>query len=190
MKNRKVSQITSTALDIAILIGFQAASAALGQLVTGSLVNLTLIMSVMTCGLMSGLTVSLVSPVFAKLLGIGTPLWSLIPFIMLGNAALVIVWHYVCKMKFANVQIVRITALISAAGVKFLVLYFGIVKIAIPFLLDLPASQATAISGAFSVTQLVTASIGGAVAIAILPVTLKYKNKIEGRVEQDADKNK
>ena len=87
--NRKQSVlwITCTAVFIALLIVMQAATAPLGNsIVTGSIVNLLLVTSVMTCGLSSGLTVAAVSPVMAKFLGIG-PLWSLIPFIAAGDVA-------------------------------------------------------------------------------------------------------
>lgn len=88
-KNR-VLRITRTAVLIALLVVLQAALMPLNNsLITGSIVNLVLIISVMTCGLSSGLCVAAVSPVIARLFGIG-PLWSLIPFIAAGNAALVV----------------------------------------------------------------------------------------------------
>ena len=87
---RNILWITRTAIFIALLIVLQAATAPLGNIiVTGTIVNLLLIVSVMSCGLASGLTVAAISPVMAKFLGIG-PLWSLIPFIAAGNAALVL----------------------------------------------------------------------------------------------------
>jgi len=59
IKNKRTQWITLTASFTALLIGFQAFTAPLGQFVTGSLVNLVLVVSVMTCGLASGLTVAL-----------------------------------------------------------------------------------------------------------------------------------
>ena len=171
MKNNKeIFWITRTAIFIALLVVLQAATASLGnQFITGSIVNMMLVVSVMTCGLASGLTVASVSSVMAKLLGIG-PLWSLIPFMIAGNITLVLIWHFIgnrniSKNKFAA----YITALIIAAIMKFAVLYIGIVKIAVPVLLKLPATQATVISGIFSFPQLITATIGGVIAIIIFP---------------------
>ncbi|MCL2158476.1 MAG: hypothetical protein FWH48_03620 [Oscillospiraceae bacterium] len=176
MKNKGILWIAQTAIFVALLIGGQAATASFGQLVTGSWVNAMLIISVMTCGLASGLTVAALSPVFAKLFGIG-PLWSIIFFIMAANAALVLTWHLIGNMKFANVHLVRILALCAAAICKFLVLYIGIVQLAVPFLLNLPEPQAAAVSALFSLPQLITASIGGAIAIAILPAIEKITTK-------------
>jgi len=175
MKNNKGALwITSTAIFIALIVVGQLATTSFGNtLITGSWVNLMLIMAVMTCGFSSGAIVALTSPIFAKLLGIG-PLWELIPFIMLGNVILILVWYMIGKMKFSNEHIVRVITLTIAAACKCLTLYLGIVKLAIPFLLNLPDPQVTKISAMFSIPQLFTALIGGALAVAILPVVSKF----------------
>ena len=171
-KNR-ILWITRTAVFIALLIVLQLATAPLGNtIVTGTIVNLILIVSVMTYGLAPGLTVAAVSPVAAKFLGIG-PLWTLIPFIILGNIVLVVIWHFIGNL-FAKERkgAAYVAALVIAAIAKFLTLYIGIVKISIPVFLNLPEKQAIIISNMFSVPQLITAFIGGVIAAVILP-TLK-----------------
>ncbi len=173
VKHKNILWITRTAVFTALLIVIQAATAPLNvTLVTGSLVNLILILSVMTCGLLSGLTVAALSPFFAKLLGIGPAFWTLIPFIALGNIVLVFVWHLVANRRIVNSMVSHIMALVLAAVLKFLMLYAGIVMIAVPVLMGLPEKQASVLSATFSFPQLITASIGGAVAMLILP-TLK-----------------
>lgn len=168
--NKKRTQwITHTALFIAMLAVLQAATAPLGNIIiTGSIVNLLLIISVMTCGLASGLSVAVISPIIAKLIGIG-PFWVLIPFITAGNVILVLLWHFVGGRETNHRYAAGIIALITAAASKFFVLYIGIVKIAVPLLLNLPEQQAKVISSMFSFTQLITAAIGGIIAIMILP---------------------
>ncbi len=171
--NDKIRYITRTAVFLALLIVLQAATAPFGStILTGSAVNLVLIVSVMTCGLGSGMTVALVSPVLAKCLGIG-PLWMLIPFIAAGNAALVLLWHAVGNRRFVKQRFPYIAALVLAAAAKFLVLYFGVVQVAVPFLLHLPEKQAAVISEMFSFPQFITAVIGGTLAAAMLPVIKK-----------------
>ena len=161
--------ITRTAVFIALLIVLQAATAPLGNvLITGSIVNLLLIVSVMTCGLASGLSVAVISPIIAKLIGIG-PLWVLIPFIAAGNIILVLLWHFVGTRNIKSKNAAYIAALIAAAAGKFCILYIGIVKIAVPLLLNLPEQQTKVISNMFSLTQLVTALTGGVIAVMILP---------------------
>lgn len=172
--------ITRTAIFIALLIVLQAATAPLGNtIITGSIVNLLLIVSVMTCGLASGLSVAAVSPFMAKFLGIG-PLWSLIPFIALGNAALVLLWYFIGNRNMGRKYTAYIVALFGAAVTKFLVLYIGIVQIAIPVFLGLPEQQAAVISNMFSIPQLVTALVGGALATVLFP---RLKKVIAGGKE-------
>lgn len=169
---KNVLWITQTAAAIALLIVAQAVTGSMGQLVTGSLVNLILIVSTMVFGLGSGLAVSALSPVFAKLLGIG-PLWEIIPFIMLGNMALALLWRLIGKRPFAREPVPAVAAAVAAAAGKFLTLYVTIVQIAIPLLLNLPEKQAQVISATFSLPQLLTALIGGALALIILPLLQK-----------------
>jgi hypothetical protein len=168
---QKILWITRTAVFIALLIASQAATAPLGNtLITGSIVNLLLIVSGMTGGLASGLSVACVSAVIAKLLGVGPLLWGIVPFQIAGNATLVLLWHFIGNRSIGGKRYVAyIAALVAAAVAKFLVLYIGVVHIAIPVFLGLPAPQAAVISHMFSIPQLITASIGGAVAAIILP---------------------
>ncbi len=174
--NNKVLWITRTAALTALLIVMQAATASLGNtLVTGSIVNLILIVSVMTCGVSTGITVGIISPVFAKIFGIG-PFWSLIPFIIVGNIVLIILWHLIGNCKTKKIKLSYVIAMIVAAGAKFLVLYLGIVKLAIPVFLKLPEQKASVISNIFSIPQLITALIGGALALIILPVLKRAIN--------------
>jgi hypothetical protein len=168
MKNQsRIRWVTRTAVFLALLVVLQSLTASFGStLVTGSMVNLMLIVSVMICGLTSGLSVAALSPILAKLLGIG-PFWSLIPFIIAGNVALVLLWHFLGRLGGAKGPVLATAA---AACAKFLVLYGGIVKVAIPFLLQLSGQQAAVVSHMFSLPQLVTALIGGAAASLILPL--------------------
>ncbi len=169
----KIHWITRTAILIALLVVMQLVTTPLGTtIVTGSIVNMLLIVAVMTSGLASGLTVAVISPVMAKLVGIG-PLWELIPFIILGNATLVLLWHIIGNRQMGRQYIAYVAALAVAAVAKFLVLYLGIVQLAVPLLLNLPAQQAAVVSGMFSVPQLFTAMAGGAVATLVLPALKK-----------------
>ena len=165
---RKILWITRSSILIALLIILQVATAPLGQFVTGSIVNLILAVSVMTCGLATGLSVAAISPVMAKLWGIGL-LWSLIPFIAAGNIVFVILWHCIGNRNMGHKCTAYVVALIAAAIAKFLVLYIGIVRVAIPMILSLPEQQAAVISIIFSIPQLITALIGGGIAALLLP---------------------
>jgi len=167
----KVLFITRTAVLIAMLIGWQIASAPAGNtLVTGSGVNLILIISVMLSGLPSGVTVAVVSPVMAKLFGVGPLFAQLIPFQIIGNTVLVLLWHYIGGIEAKNKNVPYIIAVITAAVVKFFVLYIGVAKLAVPVILKLPEAQASKIIQMFSLPQLFTATIGGILAAMMLRV--------------------
>jgi len=166
--------ITRTAIFIALLIVTQAVTVAFGnQFITGSAVNLILIIATMTCGLPSGLTVGLISPVFATFLGLGPQFPPIIPVMMLGNAVLTVAWGLIGNQVIISKHVSRVIALVAGALSKYLVLYFGVVHIAIPLFMDLPEERAAVISGIFSIPQLITASIGGTIAVIILPVMKK-----------------
>ena len=171
---KKTAQITSTGALTALLVVLQAATAPLGNtLITGTLVNALLIVSVRSCGLWPGVFVSVLSPVMAKLVGIG-PLWSLIPFIALGNTTLVLVWHFAGKGLRNRKYLAAVIPLAAGALAKAAVLYLGIVRLAVP-LLRLPQPQAAAISAMFSLPQLITALLGGILALPVCAVLKKLR---------------
>ena len=168
--NQNIKWITQTALCTAFLIVLQLLTSSFGNtLVTGSFVNMVLIISLVMCGISTDITVAIVSPVFAKLIGIG-PLWSLIPCIVLGNISIILIW-YIFANKYKN----DILAWLLGAVTKFFVLYVGVVRFTIPILLKLPEKKAIIISTAFSIPQLITALIGGGIALIIVPVLKKSR---------------
>jgi len=170
--HKRVLWITRTAVLIALLVVLQAATRLLGnQILTGSVVNMMLIISIMTCGYATGLPVAILSPVIATLLGIG-PSWLIVPFIAAGNTTLVLLWHMIGNRELGNEYVAYIAALIIATAAKFVVLYAGIILVAIPYILNVSEQQAAVITSTYSFQQLITASVGGLCAIILLP-TLK-----------------
>lgn len=169
MKN-KTLWIAETAVLTALLVVLQGVTASAGQLVTGSCVNAVLAVAVLTAGLWSGVMVAIISPFCAFLFGIGPQLLQLIPLIALGNVILVVVLHSVA----ANAEPLwqRIVGVIMAAGAKALILWLAIVKLLCQ-LLPLPEAQISKFSTMFSWPQFVTALMGGAVALLIVPVIQK-----------------
>ena len=82
--NKRVLWITETAVMLALLVSLQALTKPLGQLVTGSCVNAVLAIAVLVGGLGCGITVAVISPVLAFLLGIAPQILT-VPAIMVGN---------------------------------------------------------------------------------------------------------
>ena len=169
MKN-KTRWITETAIMLALLVILQAVTKSAGQLVTGSCVNAVLAVSVLVSGLSSGLTVALLSPFAAFLLGIGPQLLPIVPAIALGNAVYVLLLSRLCGQKPPVWR--KTLALCGSAGAKFLTLYLVVVKLLCSILLLKPPQIAT-FSTMFAWPQLITALIGGAAALLIVPVIRK-----------------
>ena len=185
--NKKVLWITETAVMLALLVALQALTKPLGQIVTGSCVNTVLAVTVLLVGISGGITVALISPVCAFLLGIAPNVVTVLP-IMLANVCYVALL-YVLAGKGNTPLWKKPMALISASVVKFGVLYLLVVKVicgiasgsllgkklgdvvvlAPPMLQKLPVM--------FTWPQLITALIGGAVALAIMPVLRKALKK-------------
>ena len=185
--NKKIRWITETAAMLALLVTLQALTKPMGQLVTGSFVNAVLAISALFAGLLSGITVAIISPVLAYLLGIAPNFVTVLP-IMLGNVCFVVLLRLIAGKSYKPVWRQPV-ALVTAAGVKFAVLYLLVVKVicgvasgallgkklgevvvlAPPMLKMLPTM--------FAWPQLITALIGGGVALLIAPVLRKALRK-------------
>ena len=177
---KNIRWITQTAVMLALLVALQALTKPMGQLVTGSCVNAVLAITALLVGMGSGIAVALISPVCAFLLGIAPNFVTVLP-IMAGNACFVALLRLLCGKAILRQGV----ALVTAAGVKFGVLYLLVVKVicgfasggllgkklgsvvvlAPPMLQKLPAM--------FTWPQLITALIGGAAALLIVPVLRK-----------------
>lgn len=170
MKNKSL-QITQTAVLTALLVLLQSVTKAGGQLVTGSCVNAVLGIAALLCGAWIGVSVAVISPFFAFLLGIGPQIISIVPAIAVGNVVYVLILHFLCSKK--NFPIFRQgIGLLCAAVCKFLALYLIVVQLLCQ-VLPLPEKQVAIFSTMFSWPQLITALIGGAVALLTVPILRK-----------------
>jgi predicted membrane protein len=143
--------LTRAAVLLALAIAFQ--SLRLGQAVTGPAVNAILLTAGVVIGPWGGAAIGLLTPVTAFFLGVLKPVLApAIPFIMLGNAVLVLIFAYGRRM---NVYL----AIIAAAAAKYLLLSAAVV-----YIISLPGP----VSVALRLPQLFTALGGGLVALVIL----------------------
>ena len=184
---QKIRWITQTAVMLALLVALQTITKPLGQLVTGSFVNAILALTVLLVGISGGVTVALISPIFAFLLGIAPNLVTVLP-IMLGNTCFVVLLRLIAGSSHKPLWRQPV-ALVSAAVVKFGVLYLLVVEVicgvasgallgkklgsvvvlAPPMLKLLPTM--------FAWPQLFTALIGGGVALLMAPALRKALHK-------------
>lgn len=175
--HNRVLWITRTAALVALLIVLQWATAGTkafaGQYITGSCVNAVLVVSALMAGLWSGVTVAVLSPFCAYLLGIGPKLIQIVPGVAVGNLVFVLVLYFLIGTE-PKAIVRQAIGLLVAAAAKFLTLYLVIVKGIVPALsANLKPQQIAVFSAMFSWPQLVTALIGGVVALLILPLVRK-----------------
>ena len=179
---KKLLWITETAIMLALLVTLQALTKPMGQLLTGSCVNAVLAVSALVGGLSCGLTVAVISPVLAYLLGIAPQILT-VPAIMVGNAVYVVLLSVLADKTGKNI-VKQVTAWVAAAAAKFAALYAIVVLLICGVLSEsllasgvMKAPMLKALPATFSWPQLFTALIGGAVALLIVPVLRKALHK-------------
>ena len=180
--NKKIRWITETAVMLALLVSLQALTKPMGQLVTGSCVNAVLAVSALVGGLSCGLTVALISPILAFLLGIAPQILT-VPAIMVGNSVFVVLLSLLADKSGRNIG-KQVLAWLTAAVAKFASLYAIVVWLICGVLSEnllasgvMKAPMLKALPATFSWPQLFTALIGGAVALLIVPVVRKALHK-------------
>ena len=176
--NKKIRWITETAVMLALLVALQALTKPMGQMVTGSFVNAVLAVTVLTAGLYSGLTVALISPVLAYLLGIAPQILT-VPAIMVGNCVFVVFLHFLAGKDSRKIGR-QIIAWIASATAKFAALYAIVVWLICGVFAEnllssgvMKAPMLQMLPATFSWPQLFTALIGGAIALLIVPILRK-----------------
>jgi hypothetical protein len=186
--NKKIRWITETAVMLALLVCLQWVGSFVPdqmtkQLITGTMVNCVLAVTVLMVGFSSGITVALISPVCAFAFGIAPNFITVLP-IMVGNSCYVALLYFIIgkTRKFGWQQPV---ALAGAAVAKFGVLYFLVVKVIcgmasgvllgkkIGDIVVLAPPMLKMLPTMFAWPQLVTALAGGVIALSIVPVLRK-----------------
>ncbi len=180
--NKKIRWITETAVMLALLVTLQALTKPAGQLVTGSCVNAVLAIAALFAGVGSGITIALISPVLAYLLGIAPQILT-VPAIMVGNSVYVILLYFIAGKNSKNL-VRQLLAWLTAAAAKFAALYAIVVWVICGVLSEnllasgmLKAPMLKALPATFSWPQLFTALIGGVVALLIAPALRKALRK-------------
>ncbi|NLB80510.1 MAG: ECF transporter S component [Clostridiaceae bacterium] len=168
----KIKLITRTAILLALAIIFQNFRYFIGALpfstyIIGSLVNLVIFIATGSVGLLSGIIVCLVTPIVALFQG-HLPHFLLAPVTMLGNSVLAVTFYLFLKSKFSK-PFNMLLGVIAGALIKWVFMYwFGIKVILKLFIPELPAQKAAVISASFNTPQIITALIGGLLAIIII----------------------
>jgi len=154
--------ITRTALMLALTIVFQVIGRYIplgpnSNFIVGPLVNACLLITASLVGFFGAAFIAIAAPFGAILTGATVPL-PFTPFIALGNLVLVIIFYLLMKKS-------SIVGIIAGSIVKFLTLYASI--LVFTNLAKIPAKKASVMIFTFGWPQLVTALIGGAIALVV-----------------------
>ena len=168
----KTKQLTLTALLLALSVASQFLKNTSVYL-TGPVINCILILAAVFCGLWSAVALSLITPLTSWLITL-SPLMSAIPLIvpciMAGNVILAVsIW--VGIRKSCRTRNLLFGALLGAV-LKAAFMGGTISLLLLPLLgpaVGLPAPALAAARVTFSLTQLITALLGGALAVLIVP---------------------
>ena len=179
---KKVLWITQTAVLLALLVTLQAQTKPMGQIVTGSCVNAVLAVAALLGGISSAVVIALISPVLAFTLGIAPQILT-VPAIMAGNTVYVVLLYLIADRSGKNL-LRQAAAWICASAAKFAVLYLLVAKLICGVLAEDLLAAGTmkppmlqALPVTFGWPQLITALIGGAAALLIVPVLKKALRK-------------
>ena len=187
---KSIVWITETAAMLALLIALQWAGSQIPvppvkQLVTGSFVNCVLLVATLLIGKNSGIVVALVSPIFAYLLQIAPPFILSVPLIALANVSYILLVSLIAGKSLWRQPVALVTGSVVKFGVLYLLgvkLFGGVLFNALngqtAFGLELMSQKVLKqMTAAFTWPQLVTALIGGTVAMLIVPVLRKALKK-------------
>jgi hypothetical protein len=185
---RAIRRMTLTAILLALLIAgqllFGLIGAPLSQYFVGSWVNLILALTTLVIGWPYALTISLISPFVALLVGVAPPFLEFMPFIALSNAIFILLLYFLSKLNFGakNGLLPSMFAIVGATGAKVAFLYLTIVVLIMPTL-PIGNAQVTVLSAVFSLNQIPTALIGASLAfIVAIPVRTAMKYRTGGLV--------
>jgi hypothetical protein len=148
----------------------------LPQPITGPLVNMMLFLTTLMLGASAGMALGTITPLVALLRGQLPPvLFAFVPFIIIGNALLVIVYFLLSKSKKYDkiyYSIIHWIGVISAATVKFMWLFLS-AKFVLPLVFG--KALPPAIITVMAIPQLVTALIGGVLATIIFNFLQRFR---------------
>lgn len=179
MKNKNVICLVQSSILLATAIVFQLIGSkipGINQLLVGSVINSVLLVVTYLCGTFYGTAVGVLTPLTALLVGQLKPAMApFIPFIMIGNCIFVISYGlFLSKSSY-----VKYTGVGLGAILKFLFLSLSAKKFIYIFKMNFPAPIAKALAVAMGTTQLITALIGGVLAIALIEILVKRTNIIK-----------
>ncbi|MGE5614887.1 MAG: ECF transporter S component [Bacillota bacterium] len=172
MKNN-TKFIARTALLLATAIVFQVFGGFIPyhNFVVGSIVNAVLMIATAIAGLWSGIAISVIAPIVAALTNkaaIAPLIFAFSPFIIIGNTIIVVCFYLLGKKS-------RVAGVALGALLKFGFLYAAISVFT--SVVRMKPQVSITLKSLFSWPQLITAVVGGAIALSVLKLIGKSLEK-------------
>ncbi|MFZ3057783.1 MAG: hypothetical protein WA092_01925 [Minisyncoccales bacterium] len=157
--------VLSLAQFIVLLLVVCLAPIANNQIITGTIVNASLLIGVVLLGMRGAILLCFLPSLISLMTGsLAMVMAPMVPFIIIGNVSLVYIFNLLRKKNF-------FLGLIPAALIKFSFLFL-VSNFLISFFIKQPVADKIAVM--MSYPQLITALLGGVV--AYLVIGIKYKN--------------
>ncbi|QAT38905.1 ECF transporter S component [Clostridium sp. JN-9] len=173
--DKNLNKLIRTSLFLALAIVIQIMGKnfpEINQFLVGPVINAILILTAFMCGTAWGVSLGVLTPVLAWLTGqLAAPLAPFIPFIMIGNAIFVIFYGSLRNYKSYGKYI----GIASGAFFKYLFLSLSASKLVNVFKLAIPKKIADKLVVVMGTPQLITALIGGFLAVLLIEI-LKKRN--------------
>lgn len=183
--NNTTKKLARSALLLAIAIVFQIIGrnlqvASINQFLVGPIINAILLVSVVICGTWWGVGIGVLTPILAFLIGQLSPIFApFIPFIMIGNILYVIAFALIYK-KFKTSSLAKeAIGVIISSLLKFAFMFVSAVKIIHILNISFSKLALKLLPTAMGMLQLVTAIIGGILAIVIIEILRKRKQILD-----------
>ena len=167
--NNRTQFLTRTALLLAVAIAFQIFGRFIpyNQFIVGPIVNAVLIVATYTAGIWSGTSIAVIAPLvsaFTNKAAIAPLIIAFSPFIIIGNFIIVLAFYLLRKKN-------RYVGVAAGAVCKFAFLYAAISVFT--SVVEMKPQVAVTLTGLFSWSQLLTAVIGGILALVIIKLAGK-----------------
>lgn len=178
---RGIVWVAQTALMLALLVVIQLISIGtapfLGQIITGSLVNLVLIVGAGSVASAAAVA-AILSPLLAFVMG-KMPFVQMVLVVAVGNLIIVVItWLFFRGRNRISYGILAdISGIVLGAIAKWLFLWGAVEWVVVPMFFAGNKNVADKLGLMFSWPQLVTALIGGVLSLFILPAVRSYRKK-------------
>jgi riboflavin transporter len=174
LKDKRLQNLVRSSLLLAIVIVIQVIGKnipAISQSFVGPAINAILIIAAVLCGTWWGAAVGSLTPILALLIGqLAAPMGPFVPFIMIGNIIYVVSYGIMKKYPKGNYAGIAIGSFL-----KYGFLSISASKLAALFKLGIPDKVVSKLIVAMGLPQLITALIGGFIALVFIEILKRRK---------------